>query len=196
MGTQSVESDWNRTRNYKKKRPRGSEEEVYRFEWKVVRSPNGDAQNPAKRIASFRSLRSSLGDANLSFSGRLSTSLAFFRAFCTPMPMRKWQKSLNLEVATPAIVPEMAHSEEFLYELRLQRLWQSTPRRWGFVVKTITRFSAPFQGFLARPRESRNLNAYRFRQKITDWMGNLRIMSRHMFVSCPIAHHEQGWQCS
>lgn len=116
MGTQSVESDWNRTRNYKKKRPRGSEEEVYRFEWKVVRSPNGDAQNPAKRIASFRSLRSSLGDANLSFSGRLSTSLAFFRAFCTPMPMRKWQKSLNLEVATPAIVPEMAHSEEFLYE--------------------------------------------------------------------------------
>ncbi len=32
MGTQSVESDWNRTRNYKKKRPRGSEEEVYRFE--------------------------------------------------------------------------------------------------------------------------------------------------------------------
>jgi hypothetical protein len=27
-----------------------------------------------------------------------------------------WQKSLNLEVATPAIVPEMAHSAEFLYQ--------------------------------------------------------------------------------
>lgn len=32
------------------------------------------------------------------------------------MPMRMWPKSLNLEVVTTKIVPEMVHSVEFLYE--------------------------------------------------------------------------------
>ncbi|KAK9190550.1 hypothetical protein WN943_019157 [Citrus x changshan-huyou] len=45
----------------------------------------------------------------------------------------------------------------------------------------------PFQGFLAQPRESRNLNVYRFRLKITKWRNEFstRLKEKAKEKSCP-----------